>query len=292
MLTRKRFALNRIIAPGMDLMDFARFTAGLGLSKVELRNDLEGLLCKPGKSEIIDIIDRLKPAEARKVFLDEGVSVLSINALQKFNLPSRRKDRLEELKQMLELSSAIDCPAIVLCPNNEEDDKRPPQAKYTDTVEALIDYGPLFAEYGIAGYIEALGFGISSLASLPSTVDAIKASGYGCYRALLDTFHHHIGPDDAGIFGLGASYEIPYTGLVHISGVEESLPPDQLRDCHRILIGPRDRMGNKELIQRLDSIGYLGIFSFEPFSAELQSMPPEKLAQEIEASLQFIGVKQ
>ena len=288
MLTRKRFAINRIIAPSMCLEDFVRFTASLGLSKVELRNDL------PGKSEIKDIIDGLKPTEAKKILSDEGVSVLSINALQKFNLPARRKDRIEELKQLLELSSAIDCPAIVLCPNNEKDDGRSPREKYADTVEALTDYGPLFAEYGIAGYVETLGFGISSLASLPPAVAAIKASGYGCYRVLLDTFHHYIGPDDASIFGmdgLGASYEISYTGLVHISGVEEKIPPDQLRDCHRIFIGKRDTMGNKELIHRLDSMGYPGTYSYEPFSVELQKMPPEKLAREIETSLQFIGVK-
>jgi len=288
MLTRKRFALNRIIAPAMKLEDFVRFTSGLGLSKTELRNDL------PGKPEIKDIIDGLKPAEARNIFQGEGISILSLNALQKFNLPERRKDRIEELKQMLELSSAIDCPAIVLCPNNENNDKRLPREKYTDTVEALIDYGPLFAEYGIAGYIEALGFGISSLASLPSAIEAIKASGYGCYRVLFDTFHHYIGPDDKNIFGmdgLGTSYEIPYTGLVHISAVEENIPSDQLRDCHRILIGPMDRMGNKEIINRIDSMGYLGTFSYEPFSAEVQNMPPEKLAQEIEASLKFLGVR-
>ena len=302
MLRRKRFALNRIIAPAMELEDFARFTTGLGLSKIELRNDL------PGKPEIKDIVDGLKPAEAGKLLLNEGISVLSINALQKFNLPERRKDRIEELKRMLELSSAIDCPALVLCPNNAKDDARTPGQKYTDTVEALIDYGPLFSEYGIAGYIEALGFGISSLASLVPIVEAIKASGYGCYRTLFDTFHHYIGPDDKNIFGtrrrgsteprfpsgmdgLGASYEIAYTGLVHISGIEESLPPDQLRDCHRILIGPKDRIGNKEIINRLDGMGYLGSFSFEPFSAEVQKMPPDKLAQEIENSLRYIGVK-
>jgi len=288
MLTRKRFSLNRIIAPALSLKDFARLGSGLGLSKIELRNDL------PGKRETKDIIDGLKPAEARALLLDEGVSVLSINALQKFNLPARRKDRIEELKQMLELASAIDCPAIVLCPNNDKDDGRTAREKYTGTVEALIDYGPLFAEYSIAGYVEALGFGISSLASLPPIIEAIKASGYGCYRTLFDTFHHYIGPDDKTIFGmdgLGASYEIPYTGLVHISGVEDDIPRDQLRDSHRVLIGPSDKMENKELIKLLDSLGYPGAFSFEPFSAEIQKLPPEKLAQEIEASLGYIGVK-
>ena len=286
MITKERFALNRIIAPAMDLSGFVRFTAGLGLSKVELRNDL------PGKPEVKDIIDGLNPKEAKSLFSNEGVSIISINALQKFNLPSRRKDRIEELKQMLELSSAIGCPAIVLCPNNEKDDLRPPKEKFADTAEALADYGPLFSEYGIAGYVEPLGFSISSLASLPAAVQAIKASGYGCYRTVFDTFHHYIGPDDANIFGmdgLGSSYEIPYTGLLHISGVEDDIPANQFLDCHRVLIGAGDRMGNREIIKRLGSMGYLGPFSFEPFSSAVQQMPPDKLAQAIKASLGFVA---
>ena len=285
MLTRTRFALNRIIAPAMSLAEFAKFTAALGLSKIELRNDL------PGKLAIKDIIDALDPVAAKTMFADEGVSVISINALQKFNLPSRRNDRIEELKQLLELASAIGCPAIVLCPNNEKDDTRSHREKYTDTVQALIDYAPLFCEYGIAGYVEPLGFGISSLASLPAAVQAIKASGYGCYRTVFDTFHHYIGPDDTNIFGMGgmgASYELPYTGLVHISGVEDAIPANQFLDCHRVLIGSGDKMGNREIINRLNSMGYLGTFSFEPFSGAVQQMPPAALAAAIEASLRFI----
>ena len=288
MLTQKRFALNRIIAPAMSLEEFVKFSVKLGFSKIELRNDL------PGKPEVKDIIDGLKPADAKALFQNEGAEIISINALQKFNLPSRRKDRLEELKQMLELSAAIGCQALVLCPNNEKDDTRSPAEKYRDTVQALADYGPLFIEYNIAGYVEALGFGISSLASLPAIVNAIKASGYGCYRTLFDTFHHYIGPDDKNIFGmdgLGASYEIAYTGLVHISGVEDDIPVNQFLDCHRVLVGPADKMGNREVIEKLNSLGYLGTFSYEPFGGAVQQMPPEKLEQALKESLRFIGVK-
>jgi 2-keto-myo-inositol isomerase len=286
MLTKKRFALNRIMAPSMGLAEFVKFTAACGLNKIELRNDL------PGKAKIEDIVDDLKPAEVKSLAQGEGVEIISINALQKFNLPSRRKDRLEELKKLLELSVVIDCGALVLCPNNEKDDLRPPKQKYLDTADALAEYGPLFAEYGIAGYVEALGFGISSLASLPVVVEAIKASGYGCYRVLFDTFHHYIGPDDKNMFGmdgLGSSYEIAYTGLVHISGVEDNIPASQFLDAHRVLVGPGDKMQNREVIQRMDSLGYLGTFSFEPFGKAVQNLPPEQLASGIEASLKYLG---
>jgi 2-keto-myo-inositol isomerase len=287
MLTKKRFALNRIISPSMGFAEFVQFTAGLGLSQIEIRNDL------PGKPEVEAIVDGLKPSEVLSIIRGEGVRIISINALQKFNLPSRRKDRLEELKKLLELSAAVDCGAVVLCPNNEQDDTRPPKQQYRDTVDALAEYGPLFAEYNIAGFVEALGFGISSLASLPAAVEAIKASGYGCYRVLLDSFHHYIGPDDTSMFGmdgLGASYEIPYTGLVHISGVENDIPVDQFLDAHRVLIGSGDRMGNKALVRRLDNSGYLGTFSFEPFGKAVQDLPPGELASGIATCLKYLEV--
>ena len=41
-MERRRFALNRITCPSLSLEDFFRLASELGLSKVELRNDLPG----------------------------------------------------------------------------------------------------------------------------------------------------------------------------------------------------------------------------------------------------------
>jgi 2-keto-myo-inositol isomerase len=287
MLTRKRFALNRIISPSLSLEEFIKFAAARGLSQVELRNDLSGKLNTSG------IIDGLKPAEALTIARGEGVGIITINALQQFNLGSRRTACRSELTQLLELAAALECPALVLCPNNKPDDTRTPAQKYQDTVDALRDYGPLFVAYGVTGYVEALGFSVSSLASLPAAIAAIKASGYSCYRTLLDTFHHYIGPDDGSMFGmdgLGASYEPAYTGLVHISGVEDDIPAKQFLDSNRVLVGPKDRMGNKALIHRLYALGYQGTFSFEPFGPAVQKLPPAQLAAALEASFAYLGV--
>ncbi|MDR0389410.1 MAG: TIM barrel protein [Spirochaetaceae bacterium] len=287
MLKRNRIALNRIISPSPSLKDFFSFARSLGLSKVELRNDL------PGRPGISGIIDGLKPAGAARMARDEGIEIITINALQKFNLPSERQRCVEELKGLLELSSALGCKAVVLCPNNEKDDRRSGAEQYRDTVAALTEYGPLFAEYGVLGYIEALGFSISSLASLPAALGAARASGFACYKTLLDSFHHYIGPDTEHIFGmdgLGASYETAYTGLVHLSGVEGTIPLAEYRDEHRVLPGPADTMGNKELIARLLGLGYTGDFSFEPFSETIQRLSPGEAASAIEASLHYLGV--
>ncbi|HCM25668.1 MAG: xylose isomerase [Treponema sp. GWB1_62_6] len=285
MLNRRRFALNRIACPSLDLPAFFKLAVDLDLSKVELRNDL------PGKLGAAGIIDGLKPSEAAKMAKDNGVSIIAINALQKFNLASVRKSALKELNSLLSLSAEIGCKAIILCPNNDEADARSPDVRYAETVDALRQFGPAFVKFGILGYVEPLGFGISSLASLTVAMNAVKESGYGCFRLVHDTFHHYIGPDDASIYGangLGAPYEVAYTGLVHISGVEADIAPDAYRDAHRVLVGPKDRMKNRDQIRRLDSLGYMGDYSFEPFSESIQKMDARRLSAEINASIDFM----
>ena len=42
MIENSRISLNRIICPSLELEDFFKLTAELGLQKVELRNDLPG----------------------------------------------------------------------------------------------------------------------------------------------------------------------------------------------------------------------------------------------------------
>lgn len=76
MIERSRIGLNRIIYPSLNLADFFKFTADLGLSKVELRNDL------PGKG----IIDSYSPEQVKDLSKKYGIEILTINALQKFNL--------------------------------------------------------------------------------------------------------------------------------------------------------------------------------------------------------------
>ncbi len=276
MITKKRFALNRIISPGMSLEEFFRFTSGLGLSKVELRNDIND-----GR-----ILDGMDPAEAARMASEKNIRVISINALQKFNLAVVRAKARDELMQMLDIAAAITCPAIVLCPNNDPSDARSSEQRFAETVESLAVFGPFFEKAGILGYIEPLGFGISSLASLISARDAIKESGFGCYKVLVDTFHHYIGPDSSDI--LGADYPVGLTGLVHISGVESDIPPSDYRDAHRVLVGPSDRMHSKKTMEALDRQGYVGDYSFEPFAVEIQALSGQALASAIRDSLEYL----
>jgi 2-keto-myo-inositol isomerase len=93
MIKRSRISLNRIIYPNLELEDFYKFTKDLGLNKIELRNDLPG-------GEIIDSYSHEQLKELSKKY---GVEILTINALQKFNLDAILPKTIEELKKLIAL---------------------------------------------------------------------------------------------------------------------------------------------------------------------------------------------
>ena len=276
MIDRSRFCLNRSLLPTTSLDDFFRLTSDLGLHKVELRNDI------PGKG----VIDALTPEQVRQLSKTYNITIRTINALQKFNLGHHLGRALTELRELISLALAIGCEAIVLVPNNEAADKRSPQRMMHETVTALKAFGPLFEESGLSGYVEPLGFEECSLRSKAAAMRAIQESGRDCYKVVHDTFHHHLGPDTRNT--LENEYDVAFTGLVHVSGVEEDLPPGRYRDEHRVLISERDRLENRRQIEQLIALGYTGDISFEPFAGEVQSMEIGMLKTQIDRSIRCL----
>jgi len=276
MMERSRFSLNRIIYPDLNLEDFFKFTADLGLNKVELRNDL------PGKG----VIDTYSPEEIKDLLKKYGIEILTINALQKFNLGEVLQQAIKELKELINLSLSIGCKAIVLCPNNDVNDRRNSKEFFKETVGALKSFAPLFEESNLLGYVEPLGFKESSLSSLVTAMNAIKEAGCPNYKIVHDTFHHYIGPDTFDI--IEDKYNLSFTGLVHISGVESVIPTEQYRDNHRILVSVQDRLKSKEQIELLIKLGYNGDISLEPFAKEVQKMEREEIKSAIDKSIGYI----
>jgi len=277
MIKRTRFSLNRIIYPKLNLEDFFKFTKDLDLNKIELRNDL------PGEK----IIDDCTPEQLKELSKKYEIEILTINALQKFNLAAILPETIKELKKLINLSLSIGCKAIVLCPNNDVNDKRNPKEIFKETVKALKSFGPLFQDSGMQGYLEPLGFEECSLRSLVTAMKAIQESGYPVYKIVHDTFHHHIGPDTLDT--IKNDYDISYTGLIHISGVECSIPSYEYRDNHRVLVTAQDRLQTKEQIELLLKLGYAGNISFEPFSQKVREMEIEKIKSGIDQSIEYIS---
>ncbi|MEN3190249.1 MAG: TIM barrel protein [Atribacterota bacterium] len=276
MIERSRIGLNRIIYPSLNLEDFFKFTADLGLSKVELRNDL------PGKG----IIDSYSPEQVKDLSKKYGIEILTINALQKFNLGKFLPQLIRELKELINLCLFMGCKAIILCPNNDTNDLRDSEEIFKETVKALKTFAPIFEESGLFGYIEPVGFKESSLNSIITALETIRESGCPNYKIVHDTFHHHLGPDTFDV--IENKYIPSDIGLVHISGVESSIPIEQYRDNHRILVTAQDRLENKKQIELLLKLGYKGDFSFEPFAQEVQCMEIEEIKSAINESIEYI----
>lgn len=276
MIDIQRFALNRITCPALGLEDFFRLAADLGLSKVELRNDLPG-----GR-----IVDGMEPAKAAALAEKHRVRIITINAQQKFNLGSIKDRVSRELEDLLDTAQALHCPAIVLCPNNDTKDTRDPETGLSETVAALTAFGPSFTRRGLLGYVEPLGFAECSLPSIVTAVTAIMRSGQACYRVVYDTFHHYLGPDTEK--EIGTAYDVSRTGLIHVSGVESSIAKEKYRDEHRVLVGPADRTYAKEQIARHVRLGYAGDISFEPFAPEVRKLPRADLTAALRASMEYL----
>lgn len=261
------FALNHMTAPALTLDAFFALAVSLGMTSVEIRNDLDGNA----------ILDGTTPVEVKALAARHGVAIISINALQRFN--EWTPARAAEAGELIDYASACGARALVLVPKNDgtgqADGER--QANLRTSLTALK---PLLDAAGIIGLVEPLGFEICSLRSKREAVEAIKAiGGEQTFRLVHDTFHHHL----AGEPDLFADL----TGLVHISGVEDpAVSVSDMRDSHRVLVGSQDRLGNISQIKTLLAAGYTGPLSFEPFAPVVHDTADPRAA--VEESIVFL----
>lgn len=261
------FALNHMTAPALNLDAFFALAVSLGMTAVEIRNDLDGNA----------IVDGTPPAEVKALAERHGVTIISINALQRFN--EWTPARAAEAGELIAYAGACGARALVLVPKNDGTGQADGE-RQENLRDALTALKPMLEAAGIIGLVEPLGFEICSLRSKREAAEAILAiGGERTFRLVHDTFHHHL----AGEPELFADL----TGLVHISGVEDpAVTVSAMRDGHRILVGPQDRLGNISQIKALLADGYSGPLSFEPFSPAVHAAADPKAA--VAQSVAFI----
>lgn len=262
------FALNHMVAPQLGLQAFLQTAKSLGVTAVEIRNDLAGNA----------IIDGTPADVVRKASAENGLTIISINALQRFNEWTVERER--EARELASYAKACGAKALVLVPVNDGSGRLEGERQGNLRV-ALKALKPILAENGITGLVEPLGFTICSLRSKKEAADAIRAvGGEGHFRLVHDTFHHVL----AGEPELFADM----TGLVHISGVDDmAVSVDDMRDPHRVMVGAGDRLDNVGQIRALKAAGYKGPFSFEPFAPSVHQT--EDVAGMVKASMDFIS---
>lgn len=259
------YALNRIINPSLEILEFFSLAKQADFQAVELRNDLDGR----------GVTDGLKPEQVRQAASAASIHITSINALQRFNeKPETHKRELEEL---LKIGKSLGCDAIVLCPTNGISKDEDRNRWHHRCVEALITYADLLGEYGLLGYVEPLGFETSSLRTKAEALKAIRESGKGShYKLVHDTFHHYLGKEKE-------SYP-QETGIVHISAVTEKKPIATIQDDDRVLLSPSDILRSAEQVKVLVDGGYTGCLSFEPFSKAVQQASQATILSQLRQS--------
>lgn len=261
------FAINHMTAPQLGLADFFALAARLAAPRVEIRNDIAGNA----------ILDGTTAARVRSLAAEHDVTIISINALQQFNHWSAA--RASEAQSLVDYCAQSGAKALVLVADNsgQVSDSATRIANASEAMRGLI---PMLRQSGIIGLVECLGFETCSLRSKREAVAAIDAAeGRDVMRLTHDTFHHHLAGEPELFPEL--------TGLVHISGVEDpSLAVGAMRDAHRLLVGPKDRLDNIGQIAALRRGGYAGPLSFEPFAEELRHLADPVAA--VQESMTFI----
>lgn len=248
-----RFAINHISAPKLPLAEFFAMCRRLGVSEVEIRNDIP------------DVLGTMSAAAVRAEAAAQGITILSINALYPFNLWSG--DLPERALRMADYAAECGAQALVMCPLNDGQ-----KVAHSRVVEALDAMTPILKTRGLTGLVEPLGFPISSLRTKAEAIAAMtEADEDGTYLLMHDTFHHHLA---------GETVFYPNrTGLVHISGVTDSaVAVDDMLDAHRVLVDGADRLENIEQIRALQAGGYAGPFSFEPFAQQVHDLDDPEAA--------------
>jgi 2-keto-myo-inositol isomerase len=275
MISLDRFALNRSVCPRLNIAGFFELASSLGIRKVELRNDLpDEILGGYSQNEISSLAKRNK------------IQIITINALQNFNLEACLPMLQLELESMLKIAASIECEAIILCPSHSQVDDRRNDIVFKETVETLKAFTPQFMRSGVLGYIEPIGLKDCSLRSLLEAMRAIQESGGNCYKIVYDTFHHFTGPDT--VESIKKEYDILYTGLVHASGVAQRPHSGRYTDELRGMLGEEDAISNVEQIALLESLGYRGNISFEPFSAEVHRLDLGSIEKMIRQSVDIL----
>jgi 2-keto-myo-inositol isomerase len=263
-----RFGFNHMVCPSLTPEELVDAAVQAGAAAIELRNDI-------GANSIVDV-DTARRVGAKAV--DRGLAVRSINALYPFNVWN--DERARQTESLAKLAAACGAAGLVMCPLNEGKMLEDTPEKAEGLRAALKGARAILGRFGLKGFVEPLGFLRSSLRFKREALAAIDdVQGADVFSLVHDTFHHR-GAGEREVFAAR-------TGLVHISGLEDpKVSFADMEDADRVLVGPKDRLGNVEQLRQLYADGFDGIVSFEPFAKEVHDLAHPVAA--VRASMAYV----
>ena len=250
-----KFGFNHMVSPSLTPDELVDVAKKLGAAAIELRNDV-------GDNSLKDVETARRVGAKAK---DAGLEVRSVNALYPFNVWN--DERARQTEALAVLAAAAGATGLVMCPLNEGKMLEDTPEKAAGLRAALSGIRPILKSHGLKGFVEPLGFPVSSLRFKRDALAAIDdIGGADIFSLVHDTFHHRGAGEQQTFAGR--------TGLVHISGLEDTkISFTDMLDGHRVLVGPEDRLGNIEQLRQLYADGYDGVVSFEPFAKEVHGLP-------------------
>ena len=250
-----KFGFNHMVSPALTPDELVDAAVKLGAVAIELRNDI-------GDNSLSDIETAQRVGRRAD---GAGLEVVSVNALYPFNVWN--DERARQTERLAALAATAGARGLVMCPLNEGKMLKDTPEKAAGLRAALTAIKPILKAQGLKGFVEPLGFPVSSLRTKREALEAIDAIGGADTFALVHDTFHHCGGGEAELYA-------KRTGLVHISGLEDkTIGFADMLDGHRVLVGPKDRLGNVEQLRKLYADGYDGVASFEPFAKEVHALP-------------------
>ena len=262
-----QFSLNHMVAPKLGYAEFFDLAVCLGVNAVEIRNDIPTALMGNKNAKAIGKLAR-----------DKGITILNLNALQRWNQWSKAK--ADEAGKLAEYAALTGAKALVLCPTNDKKFKPDTQERLMGLRVALDGLKGILKNHGLIGCVEPLGFAECSLRLKAEAVAAIDdVGGAKQFKLTHDTFHHFV----AGETEMFAKR----TGLIHVSGVvDRKHTAATMRDPQRVLVDAQDMINNKGQVEKMLADGYKGYISFEPFSAQVHKS--KQIARDVARSMDYL----
>ncbi len=218
---------------------------------------------------------------ARAVMVDNGLTPVSAAAvLPDIWIPGpAREQSLETWRrrcdQFVELGlERIYAPSITQRAVTRED--------YAATPDAIYEVGEITAGYGLTAMIEFTRTS-SHLATLPTTLRAIREAGHPSVSPMLDFFHFWSGLnkfEDLDLLELGELRHAHFQDLA-------AGPRELINNDSRII--PGDGVAPVErIIRKLAEKGYAGALSVELFRADIVEADPFEMATEIRSKCEAV----
>jgi len=273
-----RFGLNGATIGSTDLLTDIQVAQEAGYEALEIRDAKLAAYLKGGGALYT----------LRRTLSDFGVEAVSLNALEQSTLATGevRAEVLRRCRTMCEWAAGLACPYVVAVPTITERPASPPGRRsgartiyddstvVTQTVAALRAMAEIARPFRVKIGFEFLGFANCSVNTLARARRVVEAADDPNIGLVIDAFHFHAGGSTWEMLdGLAAERLF----VVHLSDAERR-PRGELTDSHRLLPGD-GVVPLRDLVKRLQRIGYSGVYSIELFRPEYWTRDPLEFAQ-------------